>query len=65
MPAILKCPRFLVNVLLYKPVLQVWEQVKPHLRTNDAGVACYKDVPFTVPGKGVCTSRKLFKAPIC
>jgi len=46
------------------PKKKVWDQVKPHLRTNDAGVACYKDVPFTVAGKGVCTSRKLFKAPI-
>ncbi|XP_078345985.1 uncharacterized protein LOC144631429 [Oculina patagonica] len=46
------------------PKKKVWDQVKPHLLTNDAGVACYKDVPFTVPGKGVCTSRKLFKAPI-
>lgn len=46
------------------PKKKVWEQVKPHLRTNDAGIACYKDSPFTVAGKGVCTSSKLFKAPI-
>lgn len=46
------------------PKKKVWEQVQPHLRTNDAGIACYKDTPFTVAGKGVCTSSKLFKAPI-
>lgn len=46
------------------PKRKVWEQVKPHLRTNDAGIACYKDTPFSVSGKGVCTSSKFFKAPI-
>ncbi|XP_068730883.1 aminoacyl tRNA synthase complex-interacting multifunctional protein 1-like [Montipora capricornis] len=46
------------------PKKKIWEQVKPHLRTNDAGVACYKDVPFTVTGKGVCTSRTLKNATV-
>lgn len=44
---------------------KIWEQVKPHLRTSAAGVACYKDVPFAVTGKGVCTSRSLKNATVC
>lgn len=47
------------------PKKKIWDQVKPRLRTNDTGVACYKDVPFTVPGKGVCTSRTLNNSQIC
>ncbi|XP_044175860.1 aminoacyl tRNA synthase complex-interacting multifunctional protein 1-like isoform X2 [Acropora millepora] len=46
------------------PKKKIWEQVKPHLRTNDAGVACYKDVPFTITGKGMCTSRTLKNAVV-
>jgi len=41
------------------PKKKVFENVQPDFRTNDECVACYKGVPFTVPGKGVCRSQTM------
>ncbi|XP_066286373.1 aminoacyl tRNA synthase complex-interacting multifunctional protein 1-like isoform X2 [Branchiostoma lanceolatum] len=45
------------------PVLQpkkkVWESVQPDLQVTSDKVATYKGVPFTVAGKGVCTSKTM------
>eukprot|EP00035_Acanthoeca_spectabilis_P006941 m.130746 g.130746 ORF g.130746 m.130746 type:complete len:107 (+) comp13727_c0_seq1:3918-4238(+) len=40
------------NQMRRKKILEV---LKPDLRTDGKCVACYKGVPFTVAGKGVCT----------
>ena len=47
-----------------KPKKKVWEQLKPDLHTNADGVACYKGVPFTVVGKGVCKSQTVKNSPV-
>lgn len=47
-----------------KPKKKVWEQLKPDLHTNAEGVACYKGVPFTVVGKGVCKSQTVKSSPV-
>ena len=36
------------------PKKKIFEQVQPELRVSEEGVACYRGVPFTVEGKGVC-----------
>eukprot|EP00035_Acanthoeca_spectabilis_P035401 m.34409 g.34409 ORF g.34409 m.34409 type:complete len:275 (-) comp7317_c0_seq1:6438-7262(-) len=36
---------------------KILEQLLPDLKTDDKCVACYKGVPFTVEGKGVCTVK--------
>lgn len=41
------------------PKKKLLEQVLPDLHTNEEGVACYKDAPFTVAGKGVCRSQTM------
>ena len=41
------------------PKKKIFETVQPQLRTNEEGVACYKDAPFTVTGKGVCRSQTM------
>ncbi len=41
------------------PKKKVFEAVQPNFLTNDDCVACYKGVPFTVPGKGVCRSQTM------
>ena len=41
------------------PKKKIFETVQPQLRTNEEGVACYKDAPFTVTGKGVCCSQTM------
>ena len=41
------------------PKKKIFEAVQPFLRTNEEGVACYKDSPFTVAGKGVCRSQTM------
>ena len=41
------------------PKKKIFEQIKPDLRTNDEGVACYKGIPFTVEGKGVCRAATM------
>lgn len=37
---------------------------QPDLKTNGECVACYKGVPFTIEGKGVCTVKSMKGAPI-
>eukprot|EP00058_Branchiostoma_floridae_P026006 XP_002611496.1 hypothetical protein BRAFLDRAFT_63869 [Branchiostoma floridae] len=50
------------------PVLQpkkkVWETVQPDLQVTSDKVATYKGVPFTVAGKGVCTSKTMTNSGI-
>lgn len=46
------------------PKKKVWEQVQPDLKTDSNKVACYKGVPFTVPGKGVCTAPTMANSAI-
>jgi hypothetical protein len=41
------------------PKKKIFETVQPQLHTNAEGVACYKDAPFTVAGKGVCRSQTM------
>jgi aminoacyl tRNA synthase complex-interacting multifunctional protein 1 len=38
------------------PKKKIFEECAPHLKTNEKGIACYKDVPITIPGKGGFTS---------
>lgn len=38
------------------PKKKVFEECAPFLKTNAQGLACYKDVPITIPGKGAFTS---------
>ena len=38
------------------PKRKVYDQIKPDLITGEDGTACYKGVPFAIPGKGVCKS---------
>ena len=42
---------------LLNPKKKVWENVQPDLHTDMEGVACYKETPLNVKGKGV------FRAP--
>lgn len=36
------------------PKKKIFEQIQPELHTDENCVAMYKDIPFTVAGKGVC-----------
>ena len=36
---------------MLNPKKKIFETVQPDLRTNEEGVACYKDIPFRVEGK--------------
>ena len=38
---------------------KIFETIQPDLHTNKEGVACYKEAPFTVRGKGVCHSQTM------
>ena len=42
---------------LLNPKKKVWDTIQPDLHTNAEGVACYKEAPLIVEGKGV------FRAP--
>ncbi|CAH1268148.1 AIMP1 [Branchiostoma lanceolatum] len=42
-----------------QPKKKVWESVQPDLQVTSDKVATYKGVPFTVAGKGVCTSKTM------
>ncbi len=53
-PSLLGSPDAQLN-----PKKKLLEQVLPDLHTNEEGVACYKDAPFTVAGKGVCRSQTM------
>ena len=46
------------------PKKKVWETVQPDLRTNSEGVACYKETPLSVEGKGVFRAPTLRGTPI-
>ena len=46
------------------PKKKVWETVQPNLRTNSEGVACYKETPLSVEGKGVFRAPTLRGTPI-
>lgn len=46
------------------PKKKIFEQVQPDLNTNEEGVACYKGVPWTVPGKGFMKSQTMKNSPI-
>ena len=41
------------------PKKKVWEKIKPDLHTDENRVAMYKDDPFKVEGKGICTAPTL------
>lgn len=41
------------------PKKKIFETVAPDLHTNDQLQACYKNVPFTVHGKGFCLAKSL------
>lgn len=41
------------------PKKKIFEQIQPHLKTDDSGVATYKGVPFEIQGKGVCKSQSM------
>lgn len=45
------------------PKKKLFEQIQPHLLTNDFCVANYKNLPFQTE-KGVCTVKSLKKATI-
>jgi aminoacyl tRNA synthase complex-interacting multifunctional protein 1 len=44
---------------MLNPKKKVWEKVQPDLHTDVNRVAMYKDDPFTVKGKGICTAPTL------
>ncbi|XP_039264762.2 aminoacyl tRNA synthase complex-interacting multifunctional protein 1-like [Styela clava] len=46
------------------PKKKVWDQVQPDLKTDANRVACYKGIPFTVPGKGICTAPTMANSAI-
>lgn len=46
------------------PKKKIFETVAPDLHTNETLQACYKGVPFTVPGKGIILSKSLKNSPI-
>ncbi|XP_017768970.1 PREDICTED: aminoacyl tRNA synthase complex-interacting multifunctional protein 1 [Nicrophorus vespilloides] len=41
------------------PKKKIFETVAPDLHTNDSLQACYKGIPFTIPGKGMIVSQTL------
>ena len=41
------------------PKKKIFDAIRPDLHTNEEGIACYKDTPFTVVGKGVCRSQTM------
>lgn len=41
------------------PKKKVWEEVAPDLKTDGAGIACYKGAPIVIPGKGPFKSESL------
>eukprot|EP00038_Savillea_parva_P031269 m.84417 g.84417 ORF g.84417 m.84417 type:complete len:187 (-) comp9594_c0_seq4:1066-1626(-) len=47
------------NLMKKKKIL---EKLLPDLKTDGKCVACYKGVPFTVEGKGVCTVKSVTDA---
>jgi len=42
-----------------KKAVSIFEQVAPGLKTNNDGLACYKDIAWEVKGKGAVTSQSL------
>eukprot|EP00163_Fabomonas_tropica_P031933 TRINITY_DN7797_c0_g1_i1.p1 TRINITY_DN7797_c0_g1~~TRINITY_DN7797_c0_g1_i1.p1 ORF type:complete len:367 (+),score=138.03 TRINITY_DN7797_c0_g1_i1:109-1101(+) len=42
---------------------KIWEKVQPDFNTNEEGVACWKDVPFTTAA-GVCKAKTVVKGTI-
>lgn len=46
------------------PKKKIFETCAPDLKTNDALAACYKGVPWTVPGKGHIRAQTLKGAPV-
>lgn len=46
------------------PKKKIFETVAPDLSTNGALQACYKGVPFAVPGKGNITTKSLKNCPV-
>ena len=49
---------------LLNPKKKVWDMVQPDLHTNMEGVACYKETPLSVEGKGVFCAPTLRGTPI-
>lgn len=41
------------------PKKKIFEQVQPELLTDANGVATYRNVPWSVVGKGICRSQTL------
>ncbi|KAF5275862.1 hypothetical protein FQR65_LT04100 [Abscondita terminalis] len=50
--------------LIMNPKKKIFETVVPDLSTNDLLQACYKGVPFNVPGKGIIMAKTLINCPI-
>ncbi|KAK4881612.1 hypothetical protein RN001_004931 [Aquatica leii] len=50
--------------LIMPPKKKIFETVVPDLQTNDLLQACYKGVPFDVPGKGNIMAKTLKNCPI-
>lgn len=46
------------------PKKKIFETIAPDLHTNDKLEACYKNVPFRVPGKGLCLAKSLKNVPV-
>ncbi|KAJ8956505.1 hypothetical protein NQ318_019223 [Aromia moschata] len=46
------------------PKKKIFETVAPDLHTNNNLEACYKNVPFTIPEKGVCVAKTLKNVPV-
>ncbi|XP_022079451.1 aminoacyl tRNA synthase complex-interacting multifunctional protein 1-like isoform X2 [Acanthaster planci] len=46
------------------PKKKIFEQIKPHLKTDANKVACYKGSPFKVEGKGLCVAPTLADANV-
>ena len=49
---------------LLNPKKKVWDTIQPDLHTNMEGVACYKETPLSVEGKGVFRAPTLRGTPI-
>lgn len=46
------------------PKKKIFETVCPDLHTNGSLEACYKGVPFNIPGKGNVTTKSLKNVPV-
>lgn len=46
------------------PKKKIFETVAPDLHTNDNLLACYKNVPLEVTGKGFCVAKSLKNVPV-